>query len=40
MAPEFHYSGVGEEKMLSWAVMPPFGRKVYSFRTGAWGYLD
>jgi hypothetical protein len=36
---EFWYFG-SPGHILLWHELPPFGRRVYTFETGKWGYLD
>jgi hypothetical protein len=36
---EFEYFNYGEP-MLVWCVVPPFGRKIYTFDDRRWSYLD
>jgi hypothetical protein len=37
---EFQYWNSEERPILVWYVVPPFGRKIYSFEDRRWGYLD
>ena len=37
---EFRYWNHEEEPMLEWCVVPPFGRKIYTFNDRRWGYID
>ena len=40
MLGEFMYWNFDEEPMLVWYVVPPYGRKTYTFNDQRWGYLD
>jgi hypothetical protein len=37
---EFSYWNFDEHPILVWCVVPPFGRRIYSFDDRRWGYLD
>ena len=36
----FEYHKTGEDALLYYTALPPFGRPIYNFSRGAWGYLD
>jgi hypothetical protein len=37
---EFRYWNMEDHPMLVWYVVPPFGRKIYTFDDRRWGYID
>jgi hypothetical protein len=37
---EFMYWNMENHPMLVWHVVPPFGRKIYTFEDRRWGYID
>ena len=37
---KFQYWNHEEHPMLVWCVVPPFGRKIYTFEDRRWGYID
>ena len=36
----YHASEEDEIHSLVWCELPPFGRRIYNFERGTWGYLD
>ena len=36
----FWYSTQGDDAMLFYVALPPFGRPTYTFSRGEWGYID
>ena len=39
-AGQFHYVSRKDSHLLWYVLFPPFGKKVYSFETKEWGFLD
>lgn len=37
---EFSYWNFDDDSILVWCDVPPYGRPIYSFKKGTWGYLD
>ena len=37
---EFLYFNHGDDPILVWYVVPPFGRKIYDFQQRRWGYIN
>jgi hypothetical protein len=37
---EFDYYHLDNHPILVWCVVPPYGRKIYSFQDRRWGYID
>jgi len=37
---EFFYCNIDDSPILVWHVIPPFGRRIYSFQARRWGYID
>ena len=36
----FWYSSAEHGTSLMYVALPPFGRRIYSFDSGEWGYID